>query len=164
VISLSLFTPDIDLYDLNRVETLRGPQGTLFGKNTTAGAINVTTRKPTFTRETDVELNYGSLGLVQAKASLAGPLFEKVAGRISFSGTTREGTIYNNATRIDLNGLNNLGFRGQVLVAPSDKVAITFAADDTRQRPDGHAQVVAGIAPTLRSPNRQYAQIAADLG
>ena len=104
-----------------------------------------------------MELNYGSLGLVQAKASLAGPLFEKVAGRLSFSGTTREGTIYNNATGTDLNGLNNLGLRGQVLFAPSDKVAITFAADNTRQRPDGHAQVVAGVAPTLRPANRQYA-------
>jgi iron complex outermembrane receptor protein len=154
----------LDFLDVQRIEVLRGPQGTLFGMNTTAGAINVTTRKPTFTPETDVELNYGSLGLVQAKASLAGPLFEKVAGRISFSGTTRDGTISNHATRIDLNGLNNLGLRGQVLFAPSDKVAITFAADNTRQRPDGHAQVVAGMAPTLRSPNRQYAQIAADLG
>jgi iron complex outermembrane recepter protein len=154
----------LDFLDVERIEVLRGPQGTLFGKNTTAGAINVTTRKPTFTPETDVELNYGSLGLVQAKASLAGPLFEKVAGRISFSGTRREGTIHNNVTRTDLNGLNNLGLRGQVLFAPSDKVAITFAADNTRQRPDGHAQVVAGVAPTLRAANRQYTQIAADLG
>ena len=64
----------LDFLDVERIEVLRGPQGTLFGKNTTAGAINVTTRKPTFTPETDVELNYGSLGLVQAKASLAGPL------------------------------------------------------------------------------------------
>ena len=53
---------------------LRGPQGTLFGKNTTAGAINVTTRKPSFTPETDFELNYGNFGFVQAKASVAGPL------------------------------------------------------------------------------------------
>jgi iron complex outermembrane receptor protein len=153
----------LDFLDVERIEVLRGPQGTLFGKNTTAGAINVTTRKPTFTPETDVELNYGSLGLVQAKASVSGPLLEKVAGRVSFSGTTRQGTIRNTATGIDLNGHNNLGVRGQLLFAPSDALAIAFAADNTRQRPDGHAQVVAGVAPTLRSANRQYAQIAADL-
>ena len=71
-------------FDVQQVEVLRGPQGTLFGKNTTAGAINVTTRKPSFTRETQAELNYGSLGLVQVKASTTGPLSEKVAGRLSF--------------------------------------------------------------------------------
>ena len=71
----------LDFLDVERIEVLRGPQGTLFGKNTTAGAINVTTRRPTFTRETDVEFNYGDFGFVQAKASIAGRLFEQVAGR-----------------------------------------------------------------------------------
>ena len=67
-------------------------------------------------------------------------------------------------SRLDLNGLDNVGLRGQLLFAPSDRLAITLTADNTRQRPDGHAQVVAGVTPTLRPANRQYAQIAADLG
>ena len=154
----------LDFLDVERIEVLRGPQGTLFGKNTTAGAINVITRKPTFTPETDFELNYGNFGFVQAKASIAGPLVPKVAGRLSFSGTQRDGTIYNTATDDDVNDLNNLGLRGQLLVAPSDALAINVASDYTRQRPEGYTQVVAGVAPTLRNPNRQYAQIAADLG
>ena len=74
------------MLDLQQIEVLRGPQGTLFGKNTTAGAINITTRKPTFTPESDLEINYGNIGFVQAKASVAGPLTQKVAGRLSFSG------------------------------------------------------------------------------
>jgi iron complex outermembrane receptor protein len=154
----------LDFLDVERVEVLRGPQGTLFGKNTTAGAINVTTKKPTFSRETDVELNYGNFGYVQGKASISGPLAEKLAGRLSFSGTTRQGMVRNVTTGNDLNGLNNVGVRGQLLFASSDSVAVTLALDHTRQRPDGYTQVVAGVAPTLRSPNRQYAQIAADLG
>src|SRR5207342_2568722 len=76
----------LDFLDVDRIEVLRGPQGTLFGKNTTAGAINVTTRKPGFTPSTDFELNFGDLGFVQAKASTTGPLGRKVAGRVSFSG------------------------------------------------------------------------------
>jgi iron complex outermembrane recepter protein len=154
----------LDFLDVERVEVLRGPQGTLFGKNTTSGAIHVTTRKPSFSKGTEVELNYGSLGLAQAKASVTGGLSSTVAGRVSFSGTTREGVLRHTKTGQDINGLNNLGVRGQLLYAPSADLAITIAGDNTRQRPTGYAQVAAGVAPTLRPANRQYAQIAADLG
>ncbi|MGE0592567.1 MAG: TonB-dependent receptor [Vicinamibacterales bacterium] len=154
----------LDFIDLQQIEVLRGPQGTLFGKNTTAGAINVTTRRPTFSPETDVELNVGNIGFVQAKASVSGPIAGALAGRISFSGTQRDGTIFNVATRDDLNTMNNLGVRGQLLYAPSENLAVTFAADGTRQRPEGFTQVVAGVTPTLRAANRQWAQIAQDLG
>jgi iron complex outermembrane receptor protein len=153
----------LDFIDLEQTEVLRGPQGTLYGKNTTAGAINVTTRKPTFVPETQAEFTLASLNLVQAKASVAGPLSDTVAARVSFAGTTRNGTIADVATSKDLNGLNNLGVRGQILYAPSSRTAVTLAVDTTRQRPRGYAQVVAGVAPTQRPADRQYPQIAADL-
>jgi iron complex outermembrane receptor protein len=154
----------LDFLDVERIEVLRGPQGTLFGKNTTAGAINVTTRKPSFTQETEFELNYGNLGFVQAKASATGPIGRGFAGRVSFSGTQRDGVLFNTRTQDDVNDLNNQGVRGQLLFAPSDQLAVTFAVDHTRQRVEGSTQVVAGVVPTLRAANRQYTQIAADLG
>jgi iron complex outermembrane recepter protein len=154
----------LDFLDVAQVEVLRGPQGTLFGKNTTAGAINVTSKRPNFNPESNVELAYGSFNFVQAKASLSGPLSDKVAARVSFSGTGRDGFIFNTATQTDTNTLNNLGFRGQLLIAPSKRVVINVSVDHTRQRPEGYAQVTAGVAPTLRPANRQYAAIAADLG
>ncbi|MGE3520240.1 MAG: TonB-dependent receptor, partial [Vicinamibacterales bacterium] len=154
----------LDFIDVERIEVLRGPQGTLFGKNTTAGAISITTRKPTFTRESDFELNYGNYGFVQAKGSISGPLTRTIAARASFSGTQRDGLLYNVASQDDVNDLNNIGVRGQVLITPSETLALTFAADNTRQRPEGYAQVIAGVAPTLRAPARQWPQIAADLG
>ena len=154
----------LDFLDVDQVEVLRGPQGTLFGKNTTAGAINVTTRKPSFTPATEVELNYGNFGFVQAKASMTGPLMKNVAGRVSFSGSQRDGVLLNTRTGDDVNDLSNLGVRGQILFAASDAIAVTAAIDHTRQRPKGYTQVVAGVAPTLRPANRQYPQIAADLG
>ena len=155
----------LDFVDVERIEVLRGPQGTLFGKNTTSGAVNVTTRKPTFRPESDFELNYGSLDFVQAKASVSGPLFsEKLAGRLSFSGTQRDGTVTNVKTGSVVNDLDNTGVRGSLLFVPSEKVVITAAVDHTRQRLHGYTQVVAGVAPTLRNANRQWAAIAADLG
>ena len=154
----------LDFLDVAQVEVLRGPQGTLFGKNTTAGAISVTSRRPTFTPESNLELNVGSDGFVQAKASVSGPISRRLAARASFSGTSRGGFIRNVATGGETNALSNLGFRGQVLATPSTRLAITVAVDHTRQRPQGYAQVVAGVVPTLRAANRQWHQIAADLG
>ena len=154
----------LDFIDVERVEVLRGPQGTLFGKNTTAGAFNVTTRKPSFKPGADFELSYGNYGYIQAKSSITGPLSKKLAGRFSFSGTQRDGLIYNVATQQHVNDLNNLGGRAQLLYKPSDKTDIILAADATRQRPNGYAQVYAGTAPTLRANYRQFSQIIADLG
>jgi iron complex outermembrane receptor protein len=72
----------LDFLDVERIEVLRGPQGTLYGKNTTAGAINITTRKPSFTAGTNFELSYGNYGFIQAKGSITGPLTKKLAGTV----------------------------------------------------------------------------------
>ena len=153
----------LDFIDVERIEVLRGPQGTLFGKNTTAGAFNITTRKPTFTPEFNFEASYGNYGFVQAKSSINAPFGEKFAGRFSFSGTQRNGTIENVTTGKYTNDINNLGVRGQLLYQPSDKTSIILSGDNSRQRPDGYAQVVAGVAPTERPAYRQFSAIIADL-
>lgn len=153
----------LDFIDIDQIEVLRGPQGTLFGKNTTAGAFNITTRGPSFTPGAKFEVSYGNYGYIQAKASITGPLGKKLAARISFSGTQRDGVLENVVTQQPVNDLNNLGVRGQLLYTPTTKLKITFAADATRQRPNGYAQVVAGVAPTLRPAYRQFNQIIADL-
>ncbi len=154
----------LDFIDVEQIEVLRGPQGTLFGKNTTAGAFNITTRAPSFTAGASFEVSYGNYGFVQAKSYLTGPLIkDKLAGRFSFSGTQRDGTIYNLASNEFVNDLNNLGLRGQLLFTPSKNIKITLSADASRQRPNGYAQVVAGIVTTQRPEFRQFRNIIADL-
>ncbi|MBC8111124.1 MAG: TonB-dependent receptor [Verrucomicrobia bacterium] len=153
----------LDFIDIEQIEVLRGPQGTLFGKNTTSGAFNITTRAPSFKPGGSVEVSYGNYNFVQAKSSLTGPLGKKVALRLSFSGTQRDGLLYNVATQKNENTLNNLGGRLQLLFLPTDNLKITLTGDATRQRPSGFAQVVAGVTPTLRPAYRQFNQIIADL-
>ncbi|SDA44186.1 iron complex outermembrane recepter protein [Algoriphagus alkaliphilus] len=153
----------MDFIDIEQIEVLRGPQGTLFGKNTTAGAFNISTRLPSYTTGGTVELSYGNFGFVQARASVTDPLSKKLAARASFSGTQRNGTIENVRTGKFINDMNNLGFRGQLLYNPNSKVEIILAGDVTSQRPDGYAQVVAGVVETKRAPYRRFEQIIADL-
>ncbi|NEU66828.1 TonB-dependent receptor [Spirosoma agri] len=154
----------LDFVDIEQVEVLRGPQGTLFGKNTTAGAFNITTRAPSFQTGGTFETSYGNLNYMQAKASITGPLSKKLAARVSFSATQRDGTVYNTTTLKPTNTLNNLGYRVQLLYKPTEKVAITITGDNSRQRPDGYATVVAGVVTTKRAAYRQFNAIIADLG
>lgn len=154
----------LDFIDIEQVEVLRGPQGTLFGKNTTAGAFNISTRAPSFKPGGAFEVSYGNYGFIQAKTSITGPLGKKLAGRISFSGTQRDGLLYNVRTEKPVNDINNLGVRGQLLFTPSDRVKITLIGDVSEQHPDGYAQVVAGVVTTQRAEYRQFNQIIADLG
>ena len=154
----------LDFIDVQQIEVLRGPQGTLFGKNTTAGAFNVVSRKPTFDPSVTIEQSFGNYGFVQTKGSVSGPLIaNRLAARISFTGTNREGTLFNVRTQERVNTLNNQGIRGQLLFLATERNTLTFSADYTRQRPNGYAQVYAGTVPTLRAPFRQFDAIIADL-
>ena len=154
----------LDFIDIEQIEVLRGPQGTLFGKNTTAGAFNVTTRAASFTHGANLEVSYGNYGFVQAKASVTGALSKKFAGRISFSGTQRDGFLTNIRNQQSVNDLNNLGVRAQLLYSPNDNLKITLTGDNTIQKPNGYAQVIAGVVRTQRADYRQFDNIIADLG
>ena len=87
-----------DFLDVAQIEVLRGPQGTLYGKNTTAGAINITSRQPTFQPEGRAEVSLGNYGYVQLKAAVSGPVTDKLALRLAGSETKRQGTLYNITT------------------------------------------------------------------
>lgn len=154
-----------DFTDTDRIEILRGPQGTLYGKNTTAGAINITTRKPSFTPEASFEFSGGNYEFGQAKASASGPLIDdKLALRLSTSYTTRQGTIDNVRTGKYLNSQDNLSFRGQLLWQATDTLDVTLYGDYNRQNPECCVQYYVGTGATQRPLNRQYAALAAAQG
>lgn len=151
----------LDFVDVEQVETLRGPQGTLYGKNTTAGAINVTTRAPSFEFEGKAEVSAGNYGFKQGKASVSGPLSQTVAARLSVSNTDRRGTIYNVATNQRVNSQDNLGIRSSVLWNISDAASLILSGDYNLQNPICCVQIYARVGTTQRVLNRQYAALIA---
>lgn len=150
-----------DFLDVARIEVLRGPQGTLYGKNTTAGAVNITTNQPTFDFQANAEVSAGNLDFKQAKAAISGPITETLAARFAVSSTTRRGTIYNVTSRQWINAQDNLGLRGQLLWKPSDDLAVTLAGDYSQQDAECCAQIYVRTGATQRPLNRQYAALAA---
>lgn len=151
-----------DFVDIEQIEVLRGPQGTLYGKNTTAGALNITTRAPSFTPEGRFELTAGNLEFVQGKGSISGPLIDdKLAARFAVTGTSRRGTLLNTRTGSRVNAQSNIGLKGSLLWRFDDATDVTLSADFNRQNPECCAQVFARVAPTLRAANRQFETLAA---
>lgn len=123
---LSMF----DLIDLDRVEVLRGPQGTLFGKNTTAGAISIVTREPTPDFEVRAEGTVGSLGSRNLRASINDSLIDDtLAGRLTGYYTRRDGVIDNVFDGGELNDRDKRGLRGQLLWTPTDRLRGRFIAE-----------------------------------
>lgn len=154
----------LDFLDVSQIETLRGPQGTLYGKNTVAGAINITSKAPSFNFEGRAELSVGNLEFKQAKASISGPLSEDVAVRIGFAATNRRGTVFNVATGNYVNEQDNIGLRGALLWRATDNLNLTLSADYSRQNPECCAQIYIKYGPTQRAANRQYPALTAALG
>jgi len=146
-----------DFLDVEQVEVLRGPQGTLYGKNTTAGAINITSKKPSFTPEGNLEISAGDLDFRQVKGSISGPLIgEKLAARIGASYTERRGTVFNVATGRYINEQDNIGVKGQFLLRATDSLNLTLSGDYSSQNPYGYGTVYVRTGPTQRPLNRQY--------
>lgn len=119
-----------DLVDLASVEVLRGPQGTLFGKNTTAGAINITSRLPGFQWHADGQVDVGNYDYRQVRGSLTGPLVDGLAAfRLSAAYTSRDGFLYDSTMRRRVHDYENATVRGQLLITPASALTIRLIGD-----------------------------------
>jgi len=109
------------LFDMERVDVLKGPQGTLFGRNTTGGSINFTTRKPSFTPEAEISLAYSRYDRKETEGYITGPINDVLSARLS--GLVRQssnGATYDRFSGEDLGAVDEAALRGQLLWLPND--------------------------------------------
>ncbi len=132
-----------DLIDIAQMEVLRGPQGTLFGKNASAGVINVTTQMPKHEFGGALEASYFDRNEFRAKASVNLPLGTDLAGRVTGFYGSYDGNIRNVTRSTWVNGYEHYGARAQLLYDPSDDLRIYFAADYHRNDDDCCADIIA---------------------
>ncbi len=121
---------DLELFDLERAEVLRGPQGTFFGRNVASGAVLLTTTEPSFDELTaKAQLGVGNFDLVEARALINGPLGDGVAGKLSVSHRKHTGYGEDELTGADQDDLEVFSVRGALRFALSDQTEILLSAD-----------------------------------
>ena len=135
-----------DIYDVERIEVLRGPQGTLFGANTTGGVVNVVNTQPQKDFGGKLDLTYGNYNHWQAAGVLNVPVSDTLAARFVVSHDQRDGWITNVVDGRDLGRVNVTLFRGIVKYAPTSDFDLTLSGEYDRVR-NGSPVVVQGALP-----------------
>ena len=147
-----------DLGPVERIEVLKGPQGTVFGKNTSAGLINIVTRAPSFEQSAEAEITAGNYGLLGVSASYSDALSDTAAFSIYGVKRKRDGLLdvetgAGPRTSSEDNTLDFHGLRGQLLLEPSENLRIRFIADFASRDEECCAAVTTTRGPTAAIVN-----------
>jgi iron complex outermembrane recepter protein len=131
-----------EFVDLERVELLRGPQGTLYGRNSSAGALRIITRDPDDTTHVTAETGYGSFKDVQVRALVSGPVVSNaLSGSISYIHRSRDGVTYDPTLGHDVNRINLDGWRGKLRFTGLAGLDALLTVNVTRDRSDSRSYV-----------------------
>lgn len=117
-----------NFFDMERIEVLRGPQGTLFGRNATGGVVHLISKKPTQENEGYFEIDFGEFSKYRLEGAVGGGLSDTVSGRIAVFKEENDGYTENSFLGEDTNQTNNTSVRGQLLFEPNDDVSVLLNA------------------------------------
>ncbi len=134
----------LDLVDVERVEVLKGPQGTLFGRNTIGGAISITTKKPHDQMEGAVSATYGTDERINLKGSVNLPISDKFFSKFAVAYMKQDGYVLRD-DGLDLGDDDTLTGRATFLMIPSEDLEISFSIEGSRDRENGPALTMIGI-------------------
>jgi iron complex outermembrane receptor protein len=140
-------------FDLSRVEVLKGPQGTLYGRNTTGGAIDYVTAKPTDHFEASEDVQYGSWNTVSSQTVINGPLAQGINGRAAVLYDYSDGFFKDLTDHNTANGANDVAYRGEISVDRIENLDLlfNFHGGYVNRRPDEYKQVGTRPAPVRPS-------------
>src|ERR1700737_1446681 len=146
-----------DLFDLQSVEVLRGPQGTLFGRNTTGGAVIMRTIAPSFDPTFKGQVTYGNYNLVEVNGLATGPLISNVlAGKVSFLFHERDGYVDNVVQHRKEGREKSVSTRAQLLWLPGDDVKVTVGGEYLRDTSQSRLGLLESTFVPSLFPNLQY--------
>ncbi|MDB4974191.1 MAG: TonB-dependent receptor [Myxococcaceae bacterium] len=143
-----------DLMEIESIQLLKGPQGTLFGKNTVAGAVDIRTVEPGFERNAKAEFTYGNYNYLRGYFSVTEPLTKQLTFRLSYLHTARDGLFYNTVFKEKWDNLDNDAVRFDVVYKPTDYIKSRFIADYSMQKCDCGFQTVRRALPTTLADGR----------
>ncbi|GAC27455.1 TonB-dependent receptor [Brumicola pallidula] len=136
----------LDVFDVERIEVLRGPQGTLYGRNTMGGAIKYVTAKPSNELEINLELGIGTYAERKLKASISGPLTDKLSGSFTAVHNIRDGYTENTFNGDDDGDKKLTAWRSSWFYEANDDFSLTFAVDSSKNDPEHSVTPVAQTA------------------
>ncbi|MFV3075898.1 TonB-dependent receptor [Niveispirillum fermenti] len=137
-----------DFLDLERVEVLRGPQGSIFGKNASAGVVNITTRDPGSTPGGHIEASYYEGNEYRVKAGVSGPVSDNLSGLITAFYSKYDGNGKNVFNGNDINGYERWGARMKLVLDASETVRLTAIADYAKANDNGFADSIGLVFPS----------------
>ncbi len=136
-----------DLFDVERIEVLRGPQGTLFGKNASAGVVSIVTKRPTADFGATVEASYFTKSEYRGRATVNVPLAANVRSRFTGFYGNYDGNVNNLTKGSKVNGYEHYGLRGAIEADVSENIMLTLRGDYRKANDDCCAEII-GTTPT----------------
>ncbi len=146
-----------DLSNIASIAELRGPQGTLFGKNTVAGAIDIQTKEASFTFGGYAQITFGNYGFVNAQANVTGPITDELAGELTLNRTYRDGDIYNTTYHDHWDNRDDESIRAELVFKPDEDFKYRLGFDYDQQIGDIGFLTATAVLPTTLANGKSVA-------